>query len=56
MRSINEGDNGLWHCFSLRNFPDDAKKMEDKKLLQGSLLAWRKWKSAATSLNGESNS
>ena len=26
MWSTNEGDNGQWHCFLLRNFPDDAKK------------------------------
>ena len=37
MLECNGGDNGQWHCFLLRNFPDNAKKMEDKKLLQGSL-------------------
>ena len=37
--------------FSVRNFPDDAKKMEDK-LLQ----AQRKWNSGATSSDGKSNS
>ena len=30
--SRNGGDNGQWHCFPLGNFPDDAKKMEDKLL------------------------